>query len=160
MKNVIEFYTNPNGAKPVLDFLEALKTAGSNDPHLKQVFFLVTNGLQTLENYGVAHALANRITLSRDDGNPYTTLIAKDLVGFVPLLEFRINWEPSAVRIVFIEHQNQGVNYLVMIRAVIKGQTTDPAFKAIRNEAFNLISDFLKEPKKYISLSEGESEQK
>lgn len=153
MKNVIEFYTNPNGAKPVLDFLEALKTAGNTDPHFKIVSSLVARGIEVLRDYGVQYCIQHLATICREDGSPYTTIIVKDLKGYVPLLEFRINWKPSAVRIVFIEYPHNGDNYLVLMRAVIKGATTDPAFEAIRDEAFNLIPEFMQDPKKYITLS-------
>lgn len=152
MKNIIEFYTNPNGTKPVLDFLEALKTAGNIDPHFKTVSLLVARGIETLRDYGVRHCIQHLATLSREDGSPYTTTIVKELKGYVPLLEFRINWKPSAVRIVFIEYPHDGDYYLVLMRAIIKSTTTDPAFEAIRDEAFDLIPAFMHNPKKFINL--------
>lgn len=152
VKNIIEFYKNPNGSKPVLDFLEALKIAGETDSHFKTVSALVVRGIEVLRDYGVQHCIQHLATLSHEDGTPYTTTIVKDLKGYVPLLEFRINWRPSALRIVFIEYPYQDDNYLVLMRAIIKGTTTDPAFEAIRDEAFNLIPDFIQDPKKYINL--------
>lgn len=152
VKNIIEFYKKPNGAKPVLDFLEALKQAGDTDPHFRKVNALVARGIEVLRDYGVQYCIQHLATLSHEDGTPYTTTIVKDLIGYVPLLEFRINWRPSAVRIVFIEYPYKEDKYLVLMRAVIKGSTTDPAFEAIRDEAFNLIPDFMEDPKKYINL--------
>ena len=108
-----------------------------------------------LRDYGVQHCYHNLTTFFKEDSSPYTTTIVKELKGYYPLFEFRINWRPSAVRIVFIEYPHNGDNYLVLMRAVIKGSTSDPAFEAIRNEAFQLIPSFVLTPGKFINLQGG-----
>ncbi|MNC72556.1 hypothetical protein D3C75_1236200 [compost metagenome] len=83
----------------------------------------------------------------------------KELKGFRPLLEFRINWrfqdeaEAGAARILFVNLERKSVSYLVLIRAVLKSRTRDPAFGQQRDEAFRLLPSFFQNPGQYITLS-------
>jgi hypothetical protein len=151
--NKIEFYKNPDGTQPVKTFLSFLQKKGAKDAGWKQFYMLVLRGMIFLQDYGVNHAKSQTALLQREDGDPYSILLVKDLIGYVPLLEFRINWKGTgAARILFIEYSHEGYSYFVLMRAIVKQKTTDPAFEALRDEAFQLIPDFLKDPQKYINL--------
>jgi hypothetical protein len=162
MKMVIEFYKNVNGQKPVLDFLIQLRENGKTDRDAKELYKLTLRGLNYLEQMGVNHVLRSISVLEREDGTPYSIQLVKTLHGFAPLLEFRINWRPSivgkagAVRILFVVLDDQNYSYVVLIRALIKSQTTDPAFQLQRNEAYALLPDLFRSPEKYISISHKE----
>lgn len=162
MKTVIEFYTNLNGQKPVLDFLIQLRENGKTDCDAKELYKLTLRGLDYLEQVGVNHVLRSISVLEREDGTPYSIQLVKTLNGFAPLLEFRINWRPStegkagAVRILFVVIEAPSCSYVVLTRAMINSQTTDPAFQQQRDEAYALLPDLFRTPEKYISLSKKE----
>ncbi|MDY7989881.1 hypothetical protein UY286_04815 [Paenibacillus polymyxa] len=108
MKTVIEFYTERDGTKPVLIFLNDMKVKSQMSHEVKQLYKMVLRGLHFLQQVGVQHALKYISTLEREDGVPYSIQLVKELKGYTPLLEFRINWrfadgtDPGAARILFV----------------------------------------------------------
>jgi hypothetical protein len=149
----IEFYKKIDGTKPARIFLDDLQTRAQHDPNIKQMYLLVLNGLQFLRRHGVEHALENHAVLSKEDGGLYTIVLVKELVGFKPLLEFRINWNGvGAARLLFLVYEHEGDDILVLMDGVMKQTTTDSDFGRIRNRCIGWVTDFQTDPKKYITL--------
>ncbi|MFB5761554.1 hypothetical protein [Paenibacillus medicaginis] len=159
MRAVIEFYTERDGTKPVLIFLNDLKVKSKTSYEVKQLYKMVLRGLLFLQQVGVQHALEHISTLEREDGVPYSIQLVKELKGYSPLLEFRINWRfvdgatPGAARILFVNLEHESVFYLVLIRAVVKSKTKDRVFEQQRDEAFRLLPSLFQNPGQYITLS-------
>lgn len=159
MRVVIEFYTECDGTKPVLNFLNDLKVKSQTSHEVKQLYKMVLRGLIFLQQVGVRHALEHISTLEREDGVPYSIQLVKELKGYSPLLEFRINWRfpdgsaPGAARILFVNVEHESVSYLVLIRAIVKSTTKDLMFEQQRDEAFRLLPSLFQNPGQYITLS-------
>ncbi|MFK4472590.1 hypothetical protein ABH897_002314 [Paenibacillus sp. RC73] len=159
MKTVIEFYTERDGTKPVLIFLNNLKVKSQTSYEVKQLYKMVLRGLLFLQQVGVQHALEHISTLERENGVPYSIQLVKELKGYSPLLEFRINWRfadgaaPGATRILFVNVEHESASYLVLIRAIVKSKTKDPVFEQQRDEAFRLLPSLFQNPGQYITLS-------
>ncbi|MFH5181865.1 hypothetical protein ACHHV8_04080 [Paenibacillus sp. TAB 01] len=134
-----------------------LRAQGTRSRAWKRLYLLVLRGLVYLRTAVISDIINVDITLpdEGDGAGPYEITLVKDLTGFHPLLEFRINVPGAgAARIVFIEHLHEGENYLVMMRAVVKQSKNDPGFLAIRDEAQRLLPDFLNAPHHYINTPE------
>lgn len=159
MKTVIEFYRDIDGTQPVLNFLNELKIRSGLNSDLKQLYKMVLRGLLLLQQEGVQQALEHVSTLEREDGTPYSIQLVKELKGYSPLLEFRVNWRfadrvtPGAVRILFVSMEYGSISYLVLIRATIKATTKDSQFEHQRDEAFRLLPSLFQNPAQYITLS-------
>ena len=149
----IEFYMDSDGSKQVHTFINDLKLKANSNHDIKHLYMFVLHGLEFLKKEGVEHAKNHLSVLSRDDGTAYTIRLIKDLIGYSPLLEFRINWvEVGAVRIIFFEYTHREETYFVLMRAVLKQSTTDIDFIRARNECKQLLPGFYLEPKKYINI--------
>ena len=159
MSAIIEFLFDPvTGTQPVLEVINHLKNEGlAGDQGKLQLYKFILRGLEFLEHHGIPETTKKYFTTTREDGRPYTILLSKYLQGHVPLLEFRVNWHGAgAFRATFFEfpHPKTKDQILCFVRAVIKQQTHDPEFERIAAESDAVYMDFIRNPEKYISLSE------
>lgn len=157
MGAIIEFLFDPNtGTQPVRSEIDQLITEGTTgDAGKLQLYKFVQRGLEFLEHHGIPVATRDFFIDTREDGKPYTILLAKYLNQHVPLLEFRVNWQGTgAFRATFFEylHPKTGEQILIFVRAVIKQTTHDRDFERIAAESDVIYADFIANPEKYITF--------
>jgi len=155
MAIIIEFAQNEHGQKPVLDHLNALVAlARARNADALWILPRIRRALGFVQRHGVPGSVGQNLSEVDDWGIPFTLAQPVKTLDFhPPIHELRVNRKGyGAFRALFFPYDHRGDQYLVFTQSVLKSDTSDPAFDAAVSATEAFLPEFLKDPRKYITL--------